>query len=123
MAKTRNLFEASTHRLLADKAQEHNLGLKYEPHKIPYKIEGQYLPDFLIEFPSGHKRYIETKGYLRRQDIVKMTAVRKTNPKLDIRIFFMADKIISGKMTYGRWAEKIGIPHCVGEIPEDWYIE
>jgi hypothetical protein len=123
LAKTRNLFEASTHRLLTEKAQALGLGLKYEPHKIKYVIDGHYLPDFLIEFPSGHKRYIETKGYLRRQDIVKMTAVRKTNPKLDIRIFFMQDKIISGKMTYGRWAEKVGFPYCIGQMPEDWFVE
>lgn len=123
MPKTRNLFEASTHRLLAAKSQALGLKLSYEPHKIPYTIEGQYLPDFLLEFPSGHRRYIETKGYLRRQDIVKMTAVRRKNPRLDIRIFFMQDKIISGKMTYSRWAEKLGYPYCIGEIPEDWFIE
>jgi len=119
----RNLFEASTHKVLAAKAREHNLSLSYEPHKIPYAIIGNYLPDFLLEFPSGHKRYIETKGYLRREDIVKMKAVKAKNPKLDIRIFFMVDKVIAGKMTYSRWAEKNGYTYCIGSIPEEWYHE
>jgi len=86
----------------------------YESKKIPYVLAGHYIPDFVIQTPTGIL-YVECKGYLRPEHKRKMAAVKRQHPGLDIRILWYSrnDKQI-------RWAEKIGFKHAVGTIPEEW---
>lgn len=98
--------------------------LVYEPTKakLKYVLPARtYQPDFVLS-PSGV--VVETKGFLRYDDLRKMQAVKLCNPDLDIRIVFMkADKLLrkGGSMTYGQWATKNGFPYAEGLIPEEWF--
>lgn len=98
--------------------------LTYETEKIPYTIVSHrnYVPDFIITFPDGHKRYIEIKGYLRPDDRVKMKLVKDQHPTMDIRIVFAKDNKLhsKSKTMYSTWARKAGIPYAVGTIPANW---
>jgi hypothetical protein len=99
-----------------------NLGVKYEYEstKVPYILQCNYTPDFLL--PNGV--YLETKGQLTEEDRRKMKAVKAANPELDIRFVFQApfNKIYKGsKTTYAKWAEKHGFLWCAfHSIPIEW---
>lgn len=99
-----------------------NLGVKYEYEstKVPYVLQCNYTPDFLL--PNGV--YLETKGHLTEEDRRKMKAVKAANPDLDIRMVFQSpyNKIYKGsKTTYAKWAEKHGFPWCAfHSIPIEW---
>lgn len=99
-----------------------NLGVSYdyESTKVPYEIQFNYTPDFLL--PNGV--FLETKGYWDADDRRKMLAVKKCNPELDIRMVFQSPfNPISkkSKTTYAKWCEKHDIPWCsFTTIPIDW---
>ena len=99
-----------------------NLGVKYEYEstKVPYVLQCNYTPDFLL--PNGI--YLETKGHLSEEDRRKMRAVKAANPDLDIRMVFQTpyNKIYKGsKTTYAKWAEKHGFKWCAFQsIPIEW---
>jgi hypothetical protein len=92
----------------------------YEPIKLPFVIERNYLPDFYIPATGI---YIEAKGKLDADTKQKMIAVKKAHPHLDIRIVFMrgSNKLSkASKKTYMDWAAQHGFPAADGEIPETW---
>lgn len=99
-----------------------NLGVSYdyESTVVPYEIQFNYTPDFLL--PNGV--FLETKGYWDADDRRKMLAVKKCNPELDIRMVFQSPfNPISkkSKTTYAEWCEKHDIPWCsFTTIPIDW---
>jgi hypothetical protein len=99
-----------------------NLGVsyEYESTKVPYEIQFNYTPDFLL--PNGV--YLETKGYWDADDRRKVLAVKRCNPELDIRMVFQSPfNTISkkSKTTYAKWCEKHDIPWCsFTTIPIDW---
>ena len=113
--KTRNKFEDKIFRQL----KRSKVSFAYEPERLVYTITGYYLPDFVIDHPSG-KIYIETKGYLRPDHKRKMVAVKKANPELDIRMVFYIDKYGRFKEKDIRWAVKNGFPYAIGDIPKEW---
>lgn len=94
---------------------------EYEPTKLAYVLERNYIPDFYL---PDQDIYIEAKGKLTPEDRTKMKAVKKAYPNLDIRFVFMRgeNKLTArGKTTYMQWAEKNGFPAAGdGEIPEEW---
>lgn len=110
MNKTRNKFENKIEKQL----KKAKVKFSYETEKIPYFFSGHYLPDFILETPTG-KVYIETKGHFRPEAKRKMVSVKKLNPQLDIRIIFYSKKIKDIK-----WAEKNGFRWAIDTIPEDW---
>ena len=63
-----------------------DLGVKYEYEstKVPYQIQHNYTPDFLL--PNGV--FLECKGYWDPEDRRKVKNVKKQNPELDIRMVF-----------------------------------
>lgn len=87
---------------------------QYETERIPYLIAGHYIPDFIVETPTG-KIYIEAKGYLRPEVKRKMVAVKKLNPHLDIRFVFYSER-----EAYTRWATKCGFRYAIETIPTEW---
>lgn len=125
MKKYRNKFEEKTGKVLYDMG----IDFGYEEEKLPYTVEGQYIPDFIIKKADGTKLYIETKGNGRSFDHAtrrKMIAVKKQNPKLDIRIVFYSDGKIGPKRKDGThlkqsdWATKHGFEYAIRDIPESW---
>ena len=106
------------------KGKSKKFELGYETEKVHYTrvLNGSYTPDFVIDFPSGHRMYIEAKGYLRGHDIVKLIAVKTCYPDMDLRIVFQKDNKMPRRKTmrYSDWAENLGIPYAIGEIPLEW---
>lgn len=101
-----------------------NLGVKYEYEstKVPYILQCNYTPDFLL--PNGI--YLETKGHFTEEDRRKMLAVKKANPELDIRMVFQSphQKIRKGSRTsYAQWCEKHGFKWAsFTSIPVEWLL-
>ena len=110
MKKTRNQFEETVRRQL----RKARAVFQYEEEHIPYVIAHHYIPDFIIWTPLG-KVYVECKGYLRPADKRKLIAVRKTNPRLDIRLLFYENRVSQIK-----WAVRHGFKHAIHVIPDDW---
>lgn len=131
--KTRSLptifqskFESTVYKAL----RKFTKRIEYETEQLDYTIparKAKYTPDFILIGPKGHKIYIETKGYLRPADRTKMLRVKRSNPKLDIRMIFMRDNKIKGtKMRYSDWAMRHGFPYAIGdkdEVIEQWVKE
>ena len=55
---------------------------EYESTKIPYTIQHNYTPDFVL---PNHV-YLEAKGYWAAEDRRKILAVKKDNPDIDLRM-------------------------------------
>ena len=118
--------------------------LKYVSPPIPAKNR-KYTPDFIFKTKSGHKIYVEAKGYLKRENRKTMALVKKDNPDLDIRFLFMdglrpltskkkrgigKDGLPFKSKTYGMWAEENGFPWrqgsdiaVVSKVLAEWYNE
>lgn len=90
------------------------LKYEYETKKIPYVLAGHYIPDFIIDTPTG-RILVECKGYFRPEAKRKMVAVKKQHPELDIRILFYCLRA-----QYVKWAEKNGFRYAIATIPADW---
>ena len=65
-----------------------NLGVtyEYESTKVPYTIQHNYYPDFILP----NYVHLETKGYWDPKDRRKVLAVKRDNPDLDLRMVFQA---------------------------------
>lgn len=105
--------------------KKNKIVVTYETAKIPYTLTKYYIPDWsrppIDKVPGIH---IEYKGYLRPQDQVKMKAVKRQNPDLNICIVFQdaSKKIRKGsKTTYGEWATKNGFPWTEGLPLKKWF--
>lgn len=108
--KLRNKFETRIFRQL----KRSRISFKYEGEKIAYVLAGHYVPDFIIQTPTG-LLYIEAKGYLRPEHKRKMVAVKKQHPSLDIRILWYSYNIRNIK-----WADKVGFKWAIETIPVEW---
>lgn len=109
-SKVRNPFEKK----LASQLKRKKVKFSYESEKIPYIIAGHYVPDFVIQTPTGII-YIEAKGYFRKDDKRKLCAVKKCNPAKDIRIVFYKET-----KSNTRWAVKNNFPWAVEKVPLEW---
>ena len=102
---------------------------KYEPFRIKYTWEAEYIPDFV---PTENENIlIEAKGRFRtRQEARKYQAVQKSNPEVKIVFIFMkpscpmpgARKRKDGsRLTHAEWAESNGFEWCtIRTLPEEW---
>ena len=98
----------------------------YEPCKLPYSVQRNYIPDLLIG-----DIYVEVKGYFRQDAQRKMKSVKEQHPELDIRFLFQrASSTVQGakvrkdgtKMTCSEWAERNGFTWAEGNVPDSWLI-
>ena len=93
---------------------------EYESTKVPYTIQHNYNPDFVL---ANHV-YLEAKGYWAAADRRKVLAVKRDNPDIDLRMVFQSPyNTISkkSKTTYAMWCEKHAIPWTsYHNIPLDW---
>lgn len=106
-------------RTLATQLKKANVRFEYEPIKLPYVIDHNYIPDFRL----SNGVIIEAKGKLDAQTRAKMLAVKRAHPELDIRMVFMrgSNKLSRrSNTTYMQWAKKHGFPAADGVIPEEW---
>jgi hypothetical protein len=99
--------------------------LSYETKKLPYVLEKNYVPDFVISRPDGSLVFLEVKGYFRPSDRTKLLAVKRVNSDLDIRLVFDKDNKIHAKSntTYSQWCERNGFKYCFREIPKSWFVQ
>ena len=100
-----------------------NLGVKYEYEstKVPYQIQHNYTPDFLL--PSGI--YLECKGYWEAEDRRKIKNIKEQHPEIDLRMVFQSpyNTISKKSTTYAQWCEKNDIPWTsFTNIPLDWLV-
>ena len=95
---------------------------EYESTVVPYVIQHNYTPDFLL--PSGI--FLECKGYWDPEDRRKIKAVKEQNPHLDIRMVFQTpyNRINKkSKTTYAQWCDKHDIPWTTfTDIPIEWLV-
>lgn len=109
--KLRSKFESKIYKQL----KRAKVKFKYESERVAYILARHYIPDFIIDTPTG-KLYVETKGYLRRDDKSKLIAVRRYNPQIDLRILFMSHYNKKDE----RWAQRNGFRYAFETIPKDW---
>lgn len=121
-AKPSGGYRSGFERSLATNLKRRKVVFQYEPEKLPYVLEKNYIPDFKL----ANGIFIEAKGVLTPSDRTKMRAVLKDNPGIDIRFVFMdASKKLNknSKTTYGMWADKNGFQWADGVIPQEWVDE
>ena len=115
-------FRSGLEERVADLLVELGVSYEYESTKIPYVIQHNYTPDFIL--PNGV--YLECKGYWEPEDRRKIKNVKEQNPELDLRMVFQAPfNTISkkSKTTYAKWCERHDIPWTsFHNIPLDWLI-
>ena len=115
-------FRSGLEEKVADLLVELGVSYEYESTKIPYVIQHNYTPDFIL--PNGV--YLECKGYWEAEDRRKIKAVKTLNPDLDLRMVFQApfNKISKqSKTTYAQWCDKHGIPWTsFHNIPLQWLL-
>ena len=113
-------FRSRLEEKVADLLVELGVKYEYESTKIPYQIQYNYTPDFLL--PNGV--YLETKGYWDAADRRKIKAVKTLHPDLDLRMVFQSpfNKISKrSKTSYAQYCDKLNIPWCsFTNIPIDW---
>ena len=113
-------FRSRLEEKVADLLVELGVKYEYESTKIPYQIQYNYTPDFLL--PNGV--YLETKGYWDAADRRKIKAVKTLHPEIDLRMVFQApfNKISKrSKTSYAQYCDKLNIPWCsFTNIPIDW---
>jgi Phage endonuclease I len=105
-----------------EKVLKNGYTAEYETVKLPYSTHHNYVPDFTL----SNGIIIECKGYFDIRAQVKMRAVKKNHPELDIRFVFMDSrkKIRKGSQTtYAEWCQRYGFPYTDGAIPVDWLKE
>jgi len=115
-------FRSGLEEKVADLLQGLGVLYKYESQKLPYTIQHNYTPDFVLP----NDIYLETKGYWDASDRRKILAVKKSNPEIDLRMVFQSPyNTISkkSKTTYAMWCEKHAIPWTsFHNIPLEWLI-
>ncbi len=115
-------FRSKLEEKVATLLKELGVSYEYESTQIPYVIQHNYTPDFLL---PNHV-YLETKGYWDAADRRKILAVKRDNPLIDLRMVFQSPyNTISkkSKTTYAQWCDKHDIPWTAyHEIPLEWLI-
>ena len=120
--KKTSKFRSGLEEKVADLLSELGILYEYETKKIPYVIQHNYTPDFILP----NSVILECKGYWDAADRRKVKQVKKDNPDIDLRMVFQSPfNTISkrSKTTYAQWCEKLDIPWTsFNNIPLDWLI-
>ena len=115
-------FRSGLEERIADLLVELGVKYEYESTKVPYVIQHNYTPDFIL--PNGV--WLEAKGYWDSKDRKKIKSVIEQNPDIDLRMVFQAPfNTISkkSKTTYAQWCDKLGIKWTsFATIPIDWLL-
>ena len=102
----------------------------YEAATFEYPVEEVrcYTPDWVIRRKGNVAKgrrflYVEYKGVLDKVSRKKLKLVKKTYPKMDLRLIFQnaSNKIYRGsKTTYGKWADQHGFIWADNVLPPEW---
>ena len=115
-------FRSGLEEKIADLLTELGVSFEYESTKLPYTIQHNYYPDFVLP----NNVYLEAKGYWEPADRRKVLAVKRDNPDIDLRMVFQSPfNTISkkSKTTYAQWCEKHDIQWTSwANIPLKWLI-
>ena len=115
-------FRSGLEERVADLLVELGVKYEYESTRVPYVIQHNYRPDFIL--PNGV--WLEAKGYWDSKDRKKIKSVIQQNPDIDLRMVFQAPfNTISkkSKTTYAQWCDKLGIKWTsFATIPIDWLL-
>ena len=115
-------FRSKLEERVADLMTNLGVSYEYESTRVPYEIQFNYTPDFIL--PSGVM--LECKGYWEPEDRRKILAVKKCNPTIDLRMVFQSpyNKISKkSKTTYAQWCDKHEIKwSSYHEIPIEWLV-
>jgi len=115
-------FRSGLEERVADLLVELGVKYEYESTRVPYVIQHNYTPDFIL--PNGV--WLEAKGYWDSKDRKKIKSVIRQNPDIDLRMVFQAPfNTISkkSKTTYAQWCDKLGIKWTsFATIPIDWLL-
>ena len=122
MTKKTSKYRSGLEKQVAKLLQGLGISFEYESIKVPYTIQHNYTPDFILP----NYVHLETKGYWDPADRRKILAVKKDNPELDLRMVFQSpyNKINKkSKTTYAMWCDKHDIPWTAyHNIPLEWLI-
>ena len=102
--KKTSKYRSGLEEKIADLLTELGVSFEYESTKVPYTIQHNYHPDFVLP----NNVYLEAKGYWEPADRRKVLAVKRDNPDIDLRMVFQAPfNTISkkSKTTYAQWCE------------------
>jgi hypothetical protein len=134
-------FRSLSERRVADSLKLKGIKYQYEVNRFEYFLRGrnkvicpncgpisglvrrEYLPDF--ELSNG--LFIEVKGRLTSKDRTKLAAVKQQHPGINLCILFDSNRYVEGsrktgtdRKRYGDWANRVGIPWAVQDVPEEW---
>ena len=131
-------FASRFEQTINDQLKKAGLKPEYEPETFSYERrtkqtycrscgskstyrKARYTPDFRI----GNGIYLEAKGYLKAEVRAKMEDFLSSNDGFDLRFVFGADNWITRKRLkkYSDWANSLGIPYAIKEVPKDWIEE
>ena len=104
-----------------DQIEQHEKPV-YEQYRLPYTLDCNYTPDFLL----SNGILIEVKGYFEPEDRTKLLQVKKQHPALDLRIVFQNARQKLSKTsttTVADWCDKYGFPWAEKRIPDEWFRE
>ena len=122
MNKKTSKFRSKLEERIAELLDALHISYEYESTKVPYTIQHNYLPDFVLP----NHIYLEAKGYWEPADRRKVLAVKRDNPDIDLGMVFQSpyNKISKkSKTTYAQWGEKHDIPWThFHNIPLDWLV-
>ena len=122
MTKKTSKYRSGLEKQVAKLLQGLGISFEYESIKVPYTIQHNYTPDFILP----NYVHLETKGYWAPADRRKILAVKKDNPELDLRMVFQSpyNKINKkSKTKYAMWCDKHDIPWTAyHNIPLEWLI-
>lgn len=129
-AAVKHGYRSGLEETVAASLRDRHVPFTYEKLVLPWvepETKHRYTPDFVLETRTGKTIIIETKGRWFRADRLKMLAVVKQHPDLDIRMVFQQPnaRIAKGsKTTYAVWCQKkLGILWSKGDIPTSWILE
>lgn len=134
-------FRSRLEKWIADELTKAGVRYAFEGRRIPYTVparQAKYLPDFEV----GDNIILEGKGWFKTAaDRQKLIHIKKSNPKLDIRLIFQdARKPIwsrkekqadgghvrkNSATTYGAWCDEHGFLWTDKRqgIPASWMFE
>lgn len=115
--KFRSKFEETVAEALGECCPDY----EYETLRIPYVVERNYNPDFIL--PNGI--ICEAKGYFKSADQRKHKLIKKQQPDKDIRFVFQkaSVRVQGSKLTCAEWCERYGFLYAEGKVPEEWVKE
>ncbi|TXH41969.1 MAG: hypothetical protein E6Q97_36580 [Desulfurellales bacterium] len=131
-------YRSKAEERFANALAEKGIRFEYEPEKWDYAKKlvnsfcgecdhpkvyqrKKYTPDFY--FPD-YGFYIELKGRLTSRDRTKYIAVKRSNPRKDLRFVCLADNKISKSSAtrYSDWLREQAMVFHVGkDIPDHWF--